>query len=43
MSGLPISHLLLIIWGAIGDIAAVLFHISLTIAAIVYIKNSKKR
>ena len=42
MNGMPISHIMLIVWSAIGDIATVLFHISLTIAAIVYIKNSIK-
>ena len=43
MSGLPVSHLMLVIWGVIGDVATFLFHISLTIAAIIYIKNSKKK
>gem|GEM_PF-3015755 len=43
MSVLPISHIFLIVWGIIGDVASVAFHISLTIAAIVYIKKSFKK
>lgn len=43
MSVLPISHLFVIGWGIIGNVASVAFHITMTIAAIVYIKKNFKK